>query len=144
MLGLDQPIVLGHFVAVRVGDELTLDFADADRGADIAAQHYAFLVSETAFDEIFDRIKARSIAYWADPSRKRLGEPNRWDGGRGVYFDDPDGHLLEVLTRPYGSAGTATDYPHPLIAPTLAQRGDDDRDQPRSSGGRLAQQEARD
>jgi catechol 2,3-dioxygenase-like lactoylglutathione lyase family enzyme len=117
ILGLDAPMLLGPFAVVKVGDELTLDFIDSE-GA-IAPQHYAFLVTETEFDEIFGRIRDRRLDYWADPGRKRRGETNAWDDGRGVYFDDPDGHLLEILTRPYGSAGTAAVDPHPLVAEKL-------------------------
>jgi hypothetical protein len=43
------------------------------------------------------------VAYWADPGQTRRDEINTRDGGRGLYFTDPDGHLLEILTRPYGS-----------------------------------------
>ena len=68
-------------------------------------QHYAFLISEDEFDEIFGRIRERALDFWADPFLKQAGEINHRDGGRGVYFRDPDGHLLEVLTRPYGSGG---------------------------------------
>jgi extradiol dioxygenase family protein len=68
----------------------------------IDAQHYAFLVSVAEFDAAFARIKARGLEYWADPDKKRLGEINNNDGGRGVYFDDPSGHFLEILTVPYG------------------------------------------
>src|SRR6266487_3209797 len=68
-------------------------------------QHYAFLVSETDFDEIFGRIRARGLSYWADPGRRRPGEINTNDGGRGVYWEDPSGHFLEIITRPYGSGG---------------------------------------
>jgi hypothetical protein len=64
------------------------------------------------------------LTYWADPFRRKQNEINAWDDGRGVYFDDPNGHLLEVITRPYGSGGTAVDKPHPLIAPTI-DAGDD-------------------
>ena len=80
---------------------------DADR---------AFLVDEAEFDEIFGRIEERGLTYWADPSRREAGKINHWDDGRGVYFDDPNGHLLEIITRPYGSAGTEAHRPHPLIA----------------------------
>ena len=74
-----------------------------NRKAAIAQQHYAFLLSEEEFDEVFARIRQRRLDYWADPARERTGEINRNDGGRGVYFDDPDGHFLEIITRPYGS-----------------------------------------
>ena len=73
---------------------------------EVQTQHYAFLVSDEEFDQIFGRIRERKLEYWADPFKQRRGEINRNDGGRGVYFDDPDGHLLEVLTRPYGSGAS--------------------------------------
>jgi catechol 2,3-dioxygenase-like lactoylglutathione lyase family enzyme len=117
ILGLEAPRRLGPFAVVTVGDELTLDFLEAD--GDIASQHYAFLVSEVEFDAIFGRIRERGLPYWADPYKTKPGEINRWDDGRGVYFDDPDGHLLEILTRPYGSAGTSARNPHPLVAERL-------------------------
>jgi len=72
---------------------------------EITSQHYAFLVGEEDFDRTFARIGAQGLAHWADPGLRRAGEINRNDGGRGVYFKDPDGHLLEIITRPYGSGG---------------------------------------
>ena len=72
---------------------------------EIARQHYAFLVSDSDFDEIFGRIRERALPYWADPARSQQGEINHHDGGRGVFFEDPNGHLLEVITRSYGSGG---------------------------------------
>jgi catechol 2,3-dioxygenase-like lactoylglutathione lyase family enzyme len=117
IMGLAPPVLLGPFALVTVGDELTLDYMDTDDA--IVSQHYAFLVSEEEFDEIFGRVKARGRDYWADPGKRKRGEINRWDDGRGVYFDDPNGHLLEILTRPYGSAGTAAQHPHPLVAETI-------------------------
>jgi hypothetical protein len=69
----------------------------------ISLQRYGFLVSEAEFDEIFGRVKARGLPYSADPMKTRPGEINRHDGGRGVYFPDPSGHFLEIITRPYGS-----------------------------------------
>lgn len=115
ILGLDPPFQLGPFAVVTVGDQLTLDFLESDDDA-IPSQHYAFLVSETEFDEIFARVKERKLRHWADPYRTQPEQINRWDDGRGVYFEDPNGHLLEILTRSYGSAGTAAKYPHPLVA----------------------------
>ncbi len=85
----------------------------------INQRHFAFLVSEAEFDSIFGKIRDRDMSYWADPFRKKPGEINHWDDGRGVYFDDPSGHLLEIITRPYGSAGTTAANPHPLVAPTI-------------------------
>lgn len=101
LFGLPRPVRFGPFLGVEVGNEVTLDYYDAD--GEIAPQHYAFLVSEAEFDEIFGRIQARGLAYWADPGQTRKGEINRHDGGRGVYWEDPSGHLLEIITRPYGS-----------------------------------------
>ncbi|HKV14626.1 MAG TPA: VOC family protein [Reyranella sp.] len=117
LLGLSPPILLGPFAAVTVGDELTMDFMDSED--EIRTQHYAFLVSETEFDQIFARIEERQMPYWADPHRKKRDRINHWDDGRGVYFEDPNGHLLEILTRSYGSAGTGAQNPHPLIAEKL-------------------------
>jgi hypothetical protein len=70
---------------------------------EVQTQHYAFLVSEAEFDQIFGRIRERDLSYWADPGKRRKGEINRHYGGRGVYFEDPSGHLLEIITRPYGA-----------------------------------------
>ncbi len=89
----------GHFAAVRVNDTLTLDFSDQER---FEPHHYAFHVSDAEFDAIFERIKAANIAYSGDPFRREMGQINHWHGGRGVYFPDPDGHLLELLTRTQG------------------------------------------
>ncbi len=100
VLGLPAATHFGPFAVVQVGDT-SLDVLETD--GKVASQHYAFLVSEAEFDEIFGRIRARGLPYWADPGRRRRGEINRGDGGRGVYFDDPNGHLLEIITRPYGS-----------------------------------------
>jgi hypothetical protein len=69
---------------------------------EITQRHYAFLVTEDEFDAIFGRIKDRGLAYSADPSGNKLGEINTNDGGRGVYWDDPNGHRLEIITVPYG------------------------------------------
>ena len=102
LFGLPAPKPFGPFLDVDVANEVTLAFLDAD-GMEIQVQHYAFLVSEKEFDQIFGRIKARGLEYWADPGRKQAGEINRHFGGRGVYFQDPSGHLLEIITRPYGS-----------------------------------------
>ena len=98
ILGLPRPVPFGPFLGVQTGNEVTLDFLDTDEA--IAAQHYAFFVSESEFDEIFGRIRARKLAYWADPGRRQPNEINTWNGGRGVYFEDPAGNLLEILTCP--------------------------------------------
>ena len=103
ILGLPDATPIYGFMAVEVANGITLDYQT--RSAPIEAQHFAFLVTEDEFDEIFGRIKDRGLDYWADPMQRRLGEINYDDGGRGVYFPDPDGHLLEIITRPYGSGG---------------------------------------
>jgi catechol 2,3-dioxygenase-like lactoylglutathione lyase family enzyme len=94
----------GPFEVVELDNGVSLDFAAAD--GPIQPQHYAFLISEVDFDAVFGRIREQGLEYWADPRRSRPGEINHNDGGRGVYFPDPDGHYLEVITRPYGSAGS--------------------------------------
>ena len=101
LFGLPAPVPFGPFLDVEVANKVTLAFLDAD-GMEIQTQHYAFLVSEKEFDQIFGRIKERGLKYWADPGRTREGKINRHDGGRGVYFQDPSGHLLEIITVPYG------------------------------------------
>jgi catechol 2,3-dioxygenase-like lactoylglutathione lyase family enzyme len=103
ILGLSEPVPFGPFMAVRVDNDVTLDFVDSS--GDIHPGHFAFLVSEAEFDAIFGRIRERQLQYWADPRAQRPGEINHNDGGRGVYFADPDGHYLEIITRPYGSGG---------------------------------------
>ncbi|MGH8666976.1 MAG: VOC family protein [Burkholderiales bacterium] len=101
ILGLPAPVAFGPFLGVQTANGVTLDYLDTDEV--VLTEHYAFLVSETEFDQIFGRIRARGLAHWADPGRTRRGEINTRDGGRGVYFEEPSGHLLEILTRPYGS-----------------------------------------
>jgi catechol 2,3-dioxygenase-like lactoylglutathione lyase family enzyme len=103
ILDLPGPTRWGPFEVVRTDNEANIDFMKVD--GEIATQHYAFLVSEPEFDAIFGRVRARGLAYWADPAQSRQGEINHHDGGRGVYFKDPDGHLIEIITRPYGSGG---------------------------------------
>lgn len=101
ILGLPEPRRFGPFMVVETANGVSLDFIET-RG-DIVTQHYAFLVGEDDFDVIFGRILERGLPHWADPGGTRPGEINRRDGGRGVYFQDPNGHSLEILTRPYGS-----------------------------------------
>jgi catechol 2,3-dioxygenase-like lactoylglutathione lyase family enzyme len=99
LFGLSAPVAFGPFLGVEVGNEVTLDFYDEE--GEGSPQHYAFLVSEDEFDQIFGRMQARGLAYWADPGHRLEGEINTHDGGRGVYFDDPSRHSLEIITRPY-------------------------------------------
>lgn len=113
LLGLPPPRRAGPFAMVQVDADLSLDYLDAE--GTIRPQHYAFLVIEAESDAIFERVRERALTYWADPHQHETGRINTWDGGRGVYFDDPDGHLLERITRPYGSGGSTTQSPHPLF-----------------------------
>ncbi|MFD4557080.1 VOC family protein [Streptomyces sp. NPDC058469] len=107
LLGLQVGPQYGPFIPVPIPNGVTLDYMDQPGSgfAEITPQHYAFLVSEDDFDAIFGRIRAAGLTYWADPAHRRVEEINTNDGGRGVYFDDPNGHVLEILTRPYGSGG---------------------------------------
>jgi catechol 2,3-dioxygenase-like lactoylglutathione lyase family enzyme len=105
LFGLPSPVPFGHFMSVTLEHGATLDYADVAEGQEIRPQHYAFLVSEDDFDAIYGKIKSRGLEHWADPGRQRPGEINTRDGGRGVYFPDPAGHGMEILTRPYGSGG---------------------------------------
>ncbi len=104
ILGLPPHRTLGHFTVVLI-----------DGGDDIASRPRAFLVSEAEFDAIFVRLEAEGVRYWADSVHREPGRINRWDDGCGVYFDDPNGHGLEILTRPYGSGGLDAVHPNPLL-----------------------------
>jgi catechol 2,3-dioxygenase-like lactoylglutathione lyase family enzyme len=105
LLGL-ATTTFGPFVQVTTANGVGLDFATAPKDA-ITPQHYAFLVSDEDFDAAFAKIQARDLTYWADPHHRREGEINRNDGGRGVYFLDPNGHNLELITVPYGGWATS-------------------------------------
>jgi catechol 2,3-dioxygenase-like lactoylglutathione lyase family enzyme len=100
MLGRPAPTRFGPFCVVDLDNGVSMDFRATDRP--VAPQHYAFLIGEPDFDQVLGRIKDAKLDHWADPARSRPGQINHNDGGRGVYFPDPDGHLLEVITRPYG------------------------------------------
>ena len=101
ILGLPTAEPFGPFLVADLENGVSLDFHET--AEPIAGQHYAFLISEAEFDQIFGRMTERAVDYWADPGLREHGRVNRADGGRGVYFQDPDGHLLEIITRPYGS-----------------------------------------
>jgi catechol 2,3-dioxygenase-like lactoylglutathione lyase family enzyme len=97
ILGVEPDAPMGHFQPLRIG-EVTLDFDDA---TNIRSMHIAFLVDENTFDASHKRLLERGAAIYADPARSQPGQINHRHGGRGVYFDDPDGHLFEIMTRTY-------------------------------------------
>jgi catechol 2,3-dioxygenase-like lactoylglutathione lyase family enzyme len=100
LLGLPEPRPFGHFLVVELANGVSLDYVEAPH--DIAGQHYAFLVSDDVFDALIAKIRERALPHWADPRGQHPGEINTDHGGRGVYFQDPSGHYLEAITRPYG------------------------------------------
>lgn len=100
ILGLPAPRRLYHFWIVETANGVSLDFMNTE--GEIRSAHYAFLISEAEFDEILGRIQARGLPYWADPAARHPQQINEQDGGRGLYFQDPAGHYLEIITRPYG------------------------------------------
>ena len=99
ILGLAPHTTYGPFAVVELDNDVSLDFMD---DPEVHQRHYAFLVSEDEFDAIFGRIRAGGLDYLADPFQQQPSEINTHDGGRGVYWHDPDGHVLEIITRPYG------------------------------------------
>jgi catechol 2,3-dioxygenase-like lactoylglutathione lyase family enzyme len=104
LFGLPQPKAFYGFLDVDLSNGVTLAFLDAG-DMEVQMQHYAFLVSDAEFDAIFGRIQQRKLKYWADPGQREEGRINHHFGGRGVYFQDPSGHLLEIITKPYGKEG---------------------------------------
>ena len=105
LFGLPDPTPAGYFLAVDVDNAVTLHYGEP--GVDFISQHYAFLVSDEDFDAILNRIRERNITFWADPRRQLVGEININHGGRGLYFMDPSGHGLGIITRPYESDETS-------------------------------------
>jgi len=96
IFGLAYDGTHSHFAPVRVNETLTLDF---DTDDDFKMHHYAFKVSEAEFDAIFGRVKADGVVYGSGPTSLSDMAINERRGGRGFYFRDPDGHVLEVMTR---------------------------------------------
>lgn len=90
-------VKLGHFAQVQINESLTFDFTDEPEPW---RQHYAFHVSDAEFDAIFGRVKARGLTYGSGPFNHTDGQIYTRRGGRGFYFEDPNGHLLEVMTVP--------------------------------------------
>lgn len=101
MLGLPDAVPFANFLVIPLGNGISMDFMEKD--GPIAMQHYAFLVSDAEFDAGMAKIAEKGLTYWADPARQGVNQINRHWGGRGVYFEDPDGHFLEMITKPYGS-----------------------------------------
>jgi catechol 2,3-dioxygenase-like lactoylglutathione lyase family enzyme len=101
ILGLPAPRKFFHFEIVDLDNGVSLDFLDNEEP--LTVQHYAFLVSDAEFDAGLARVKTKGLTFWADPARTQANEINHHFGGRGFYFENPDGHLLELITRPYGS-----------------------------------------
>ena len=101
ILGLPPPRRFMGFLVVDLENDVSVDYMAAE-SEPIALQHLAFLVGEEEFDGALARVRERTIEIWADPAKKQPGRINRHFGGRGVYFDDPNGHLFEIITTPYG------------------------------------------
>jgi catechol 2,3-dioxygenase-like lactoylglutathione lyase family enzyme len=99
MLGLPEPTAFGPFLVVEPANHVELAFLEVGR---VHPQHYAFLVSDDEFDQIHARILERGLDWWADPYQQHPAQWNTDDGGRGLYWQDPDGHMLEIITVPYG------------------------------------------
>lgn len=99
MLGRPAPVAFMHFMVVDLDNQVSIDFME--KSGPIARQHHGFLVDDDTFDSLIGRIERGGVDHWADPGRTLPGEINHHFGGRGVYFNDPDGHLLEAITRPY-------------------------------------------
>lgn len=104
LLGLEITTEWGPFIAIALSNGVTLDFATIP-AEKITSQHYAFLISEEEFDAAYAKIRERGIEHYADPMRQQPGTINHHDGGRGVYFMDPSGHAMELITVPYGGWG---------------------------------------
>lgn len=109
ILGLPEPTPFHRFLVVQMDNGATLDFLDSP-DQEIVWEHFAFLVGESDFDQIFARMTERGLPYWSDPFFEHPGEINTDDGGRSVYFQDPNKHLLEILTVPYGGERLAAKY----------------------------------
>ena len=96
IFGLNYEGPEGHFAPVRVNETLTLDF---DNARSFESHHYAFHVSDEEFDAILQRVQVAGIPYGSDPWNQENRQLNSWREGRGFYFRDPNGHLIELMTR---------------------------------------------
>jgi len=104
MLGLAEPFAFGPFWQVDLDNGVSMDFASVAPGDEVQPIHYAFLIDEDRFTDVYGRITERGLEHWADPHQHHPGEINTHDGGRGVYFLSNDGHYFEVITVPYGGS----------------------------------------
>ncbi len=103
ILGLEPGPQWGPFIPLRMANGVTFDFANVPPdSAEIQPQHYAFLISEAEFDTAYGKIQRYKLDHWADPRQRGVNTINHNDGGRGVYFEDPSGHFMELITVPYG------------------------------------------
>lgn len=101
VLGLPPARLFMQFLVVDLANDVSVDYYE-EKDEPIALQHLAFLVDESEFDAALARVRERTNEIWADPAKQQPGRINHHFGGRGVYFDDPDGHLFEIITKPYG------------------------------------------
>ncbi|MEU4083907.1 VOC family protein [Streptomyces aureus] len=99
LLELPEAPSWGPFINIQLSDGVLLQFAEPP--VDIQMQHYAFLIDDELFDRAYRRLCDDGVEHWADPQMRRAGETNTEHGGRGVYFKDPAGHAIELITRPY-------------------------------------------
>ena len=103
MLGRPAPTRFGPFHVVDMDNDVSIDFHVTSEP--VHPEHYAFLVDEGTFDEVLGRIRERELPFWGEPDKSMPAEGNTNDGGRGLYWEEPSGHFLEIITRPYGSGG---------------------------------------
>ena len=96
MLGLPPGVAVGHFICIALGNGVTVDVMQSDGNSSL---HLAFLVDDDTFDRGLAILRSEHISHWADPGHEQPDDINHRYGGRGVYFADPGGNNLELLTR---------------------------------------------
>ena len=109
LFGLPEPTPFMHALVVKLDNDVLLDFIEKE--GEVSSQHYAFLIGEQEFDEILSRIRNQELPYWADSDRAIPSQINHLFGGRGLYFEDPDGHFLEVMTKPFFDPPSEPSHP---------------------------------
>lgn len=95
ILGRSAPREVFHFLVVDLDNHVSLDFMETS--GQVAMQHYAFKLDRASFDAAFARIRERKLTWWGDPARRRVRETYLHQGDEGLYFEDPDGHFLEII-----------------------------------------------